>query len=190
MSLTAANSKYAAWAMKSAVFGSLFVTGYHFYPALQETTMKNAVTLATDVHSRFAKEGVRRIRRQVRQSEVRRRGLLKYGAISVLSETVAHTDEEVRDISMEALSIFGHGAIRDAKRSKQNGGNERNAARQLLSLPSIATALVGDECGKGCKSLWSVVVGSNGRPDDKRERIEVLKSFQDVDGVVNHEQVI
>lgn len=171
--------------------------------------MKNAVSLAAEQHSMFALEGVRRLRRQARQSDMRRRGLLKHGALSVLVDAVSHPDAQVRNVALEALAIFAHGAVRDAQ--ADNSERPHVAAVQILQFPAVAKVLVdgdtqGEEdhnddagdrqnkrCGKGCHALWDVVFQQRvqqlqtmeqnavRRPESKTERLEWLKQLLEDD---------
>lgn len=181
------------------------MTGVHYFPFIQDSTMKNAVSLAAEQHSMFALEGVRRLRRQARQSDMRRLGLLKHGALSVLVDAVSHRDAQVRDVALEALAIFAHGAVRDAKADKRE--RPHVAAAQILQFPVVAKALVdgdigekdhdedgdaggdGRTCGKGCHALWDVVFqqrvqqlqqmeqSAMRRPESKTERVEWLREL-------------
>lgn len=196
--------RWLSWGLKSFVFGTAVMTGVHYFPMIQDSTMKNAVSLATEQHSMFALEGVRRLRRQARQSDMRRHGLLKHGALSVLVNAVSHRDARVRDVALEALAIFAHGAVRDAQ--AQNHDMPHVAAARILQFPAVAKALVdGDagpkeededgggladsRCGKGCHALWDVVFQQRvqqlqqmeqsavRRPESKTERVEWLRQL-------------
>lgn len=141
--------------------------------------MKSAIILTTDTHARFARVGATRLRRQALQSDGRRRALLRHGAVSVLVKATNHSSAEVRDMALDALSVFAHGAVRDAAAhpatdAMELSENINRPACQLLRFPGVAAALVDNDCRTGCHSLWRVVVTSD-RSDSRQQRIEQLR---------------
>lgn len=154
------------WGVRGIVFGSLAMAGYHIYPIWCDSTLDHAVLLAADDNRNYAREGVRRLRRQASQSDQRRRELLKRGAVTTLARAAEHPDESVRDAALHALSVFAVGVTRDHPHTQ--------AVRQLLRFRSVADALVASDCQKGCHALWNTIV-SRERSQSRQQRIEQLR---------------
>lgn len=140
--------------------------------------MSNTVTLAGHESTLFAKEAVRRLKRQALLSEKRRAELIKKGALTMLAgKTVHHSEPAIRNAALNILSIL--------LRQREDGtdsddGDQMDGHRlDVLRFKGVTSALVDEECVDGCQALWSAVVQRQ-RPQTRVERVELLRGLAEV----------
>lgn len=163
------------WALRSLVIGSSVVSVWHIAPIAWEASATNAVKLAQNTNVHFACEGIRRLSQQARWGASRRRMLLKHGAVSALVEAAAHPDAQVRDAALGALPAFSY---TPHDRNPHLLQDARVPPARLVAFKQIANALVDDDCGTGCQTLWKMLLPSDVQRNihSRNERVDQLSA--------------